>query len=145
MSDDVLLTVHLAATASMVGLIWFVQLVHYPLFAVVGAEGFAAYERDHQRRTAWVVGPLMGVEVVSALALVAAGVPGVGRTLPVIAVVVLGVVHVSTIGLQVPAHGRLSSGFDAAVARRLVRSNWIRTVGWSLRGVLAAVMVVRAR
>ncbi len=35
----VLLTSHLLATSAMVGLIWFVQVVHYPLFAVVGSAG----------------------------------------------------------------------------------------------------------
>jgi hypothetical protein len=37
--------------------------------------------------------------------------------------------------LQVPLHQKLSSGFDAAVHRRLVATNWWRTVGWTLRGV----------
>ena len=51
MSDGeaVLLVVHLAATAAMCGLIWFVQVVHYPLFAGVGDDGFTAYEQRHQR------------------------------------------------------------------------------------------------
>lgn len=31
-----LLLVHAAATWAMVGLVWFVQVVHYPLFAQVG-------------------------------------------------------------------------------------------------------------
>ena len=47
----VLLSLHLAATAAMTGLIWFVQVVHYPLFAAVGADQFVAYEVAHQRRT----------------------------------------------------------------------------------------------
>lgn len=46
-----LLTTHLFATAAMVGLIWFVQVVHYPLFASVGADGFTDYETAHRRRT----------------------------------------------------------------------------------------------
>ena len=54
-----MLTVHLAATAAMVGLLWFVQLVYYPLFALVGPDGFVEYEHSHQQRTSYVVGPLM--------------------------------------------------------------------------------------
>lgn len=144
MSDELLVTAHLLATAAMGGLIWFVQLVHYPLFGAVGADGFAHYEAAHQRRTSWVVGPLMGLELVTAVGLVLRDVPGLGRGLPIVALAVLGLVHLSTISLQVPAHGRLSNGFDAHVARRLVVTNWIRTVGWSARTVLAALMVVRA-
>ncbi len=51
---------HLLATALLPGLIWFVQVVHYPLFAAVGQEGFHAYERQHQRLKAFVVAPLCG-------------------------------------------------------------------------------------
>jgi hypothetical protein len=36
----------------------------------------------------------------------------------------------------VPAHGRLAEGFDAGVHARLVATNWIRTMAWTLRGAL---------
>ncbi|MCK6525129.1 hypothetical protein L6R49_27300, partial [Myxococcota bacterium] len=36
MSSTLLLLIHAAATWFMVGLIWFVQIVHYPLFSAVG-------------------------------------------------------------------------------------------------------------
>ena len=63
------------------------------------------------------------------------------RTLPLIAGLVLAGVHLSTITLQVPAHGRLEHGWDPVVANRLVRTNWIRTIGWTIRGVLALFMI----
>ncbi len=56
------LLVHIAATLFMTGLIWFVQIVHYPLFSSVGADGFVAYEAAHTARTTWVVGPPMLLE-----------------------------------------------------------------------------------
>jgi hypothetical protein len=56
----------------------------------------------------------------------------------------LALIHGSTVFVQVPAHGRLTGGFDLAVVRRLVRTNWIRTVGWTARTVAAASMVVVA-
>ena len=36
-----------AATLFMTGLIWFVQVVHYPLFAFVSGPGAAAYAARH--------------------------------------------------------------------------------------------------
>lgn len=144
-ADTLLLSAHLAATAAMVGLIWFVQVVHYPLFAAVGTEGFAEYEARHARLTSFVVGPFMAVEGVSALLLFVAPPEGLGRALPAVGLVVLAVVLGSTVLLQVPAHGRLAHGYDPAVARRLVRTNWIRTVGWTVRGVVAVLMVITAK
>ena len=37
------LLANLSATLFMVSVIWFVQMVHYPLFARVGQEKFALY------------------------------------------------------------------------------------------------------
>lgn len=142
--DATLLVLHLAATAAMVGLIWFVQVVHYPLFAAVGDEVFVAYENAHTRLTAFVVGPFMAVEGALAIWLAVSPPPGVDRWLAIVALGVLGIVQLSTVALQVPEHSALSTAHDRHRIRRLVLTNWVRTVGWSIRGVLAAVMLVSA-
>lgn len=128
-------------TLPLVGLIWTVQVVHYPLFAGVGGEGFAAYERNHANRITFVVAPLMLAELVVSGWLawrVPAGVPtwwcyvGAGLTAAIWA---------STYFLSVPLHARLAAGFDAAAHARLVATNWPRTVLWTLRGLLALAML----
>lgn len=146
MSDDValLLAVHLAATAAMLGVIWFVQIVHYPLFAAVGGEGFADYEARHVRRTGWVVVPLMAVESLAALALPFLARDEVGLALPLIGLALLLAIHACTAFLAVPAHRRLGRGFDAATHRRLVATNRLRTAGWTARTGIAVAMVVVA-
>lgn len=128
----VLLT-HAAATWFMVGLIWFVQVVHYPLFDGVGEQGWAEYGRRHQRLTTLVVGPVMLVELVTSLLLLAMR-PG---ELTIAGAVLLGLVWASTFFVQVPLHGRLERGHDPDIVRRLVATNWARTVLWTARGVLA--------
>jgi len=143
-SDVALLSLHLAATAAMFGLIWFVQVVHYPLFAAVGRDGFVSYEAAHRRRTAFVVGPLMAAEGLTAGLLVIAPPAGVGLALPAAGLVLLGVIHTSTVWLQVPRHAELNEGYDDATLRRLVLSNWVRTVGWSVRCAIAVAMLLVA-
>jgi hypothetical protein len=56
------LLAHLAATLFMVGVIWFVQVIHYPLFSRVGPEKFSVYSEAHSRLTTYVVGSPMLVE-----------------------------------------------------------------------------------
>jgi hypothetical protein len=143
-TSTLLLALHLSVTAAMAGLIWFVQVVHYPLFSLVGRDEFVRYERDHQTLTSWVVGPLIPAEVVLAAWLLIAPPGDLGRLLPSIGIALLAMIHTSTVALQVPMHRSLSDGFDADAARRLVRTNWVRTAGWSARGLLATVMVVVA-
>ena len=137
---ELLLLVHAAATLSMVGLIWFVQVVHYPLFGKVGGSGFREYELAHQHRTTLVVAPLMLVEALTAGLLIWLR----PAFLPAAAVLwgggLVAFLWLSTFFWQVPAHERLAKSFDSATHRSLVRSNWVRTAAWTVRGLLAVWM-----
>ncbi|QDU18516.1 hypothetical protein [Urbifossiella limnaea] len=135
---------HLAATLFLVGLIWFVQVVHYPLMARVGRAEFVAYEQAHARRTTWVVAPPMLVELGTGIALLWVRPAGVSLAAALAGVALLAVVWGSTRFVQVPCHERLSRAFDPGVHRRLVSTNWVRTAAWSLRGILAVWMVTQS-
>ncbi|MGB0715278.1 MAG: hypothetical protein ACPGXK_05330 [Phycisphaerae bacterium] len=133
---EFVLDLHVLATLCMVGLIWFVQVVHYPLMAKVGADGYAAYQTSHMSRTTIVVAPLMLLEAATACFLLV--MPGMqGRWLPIIGMILLLVIWLSTALLQVPCHQRLEKDFDSAIVDRLVLSNWIRTLAWTVRGGIA--------
>lgn len=141
MTGEFLLLLHAAATLPMVGLIWFVQVVHYPLFGQVGAERFTRYEQDHQRRTTRVVAPLMLVEAATAALLVAFTPAGVSSLLPITGLALVVMLWLSTFLWQVPLHTRLQSAFQPSAHTWLVRSNWLRTFGWTARGVLVCWML----
>jgi hypothetical protein len=136
---ELTLLLHTATTLAMTGIIWFVQVVHYPLFASTGAESFSSYEIRHAKRTGWVVGPLMCLEAASALALTWIA----PRSMVVwTGLALLVIIWLSTFLLQVPLHRRLSRGFDGTSHRALVRGNWIRTVAWTARSVASLWMVI---
>ena len=129
------------ATAVMVGVIWFVQIVHYPLLAQFGSTQSVAVAEQHQQRTGYVVGLPMLVEGVSTLWLLARRPDGVAALLPWANAVLLAVALGSTVLLSVPLHARMAEAPDASIGRRLVLSNWPRTVAWTARGVICAVML----
>ena len=136
-----LLLAHVAATLIMFGVILVVQVVHYPLFAGVGAAGFVAYEAAHTRLMSYVVVLPMLVELATAGALVWLRPLGIPAWQLWLGLALVGVIWLSTALLQVPAHRALGAGFDAAVHHRLVVTNWIRTVAWGLRAVLVLAML----
>ena len=138
-----LLIAHAAATLWMTGLIWFVQVVHYPLFALVGSTGFAAYESAHATRTTLVVGPPMLVELATTVFLLSLAEETVPRSAAWVGAALLALIWVSTALLQVPQHNILAAGFDRPAYQMLVTSNWLRTAAWSLRGVLALWLIWR--
>jgi uncharacterized membrane protein len=127
---------HLAATFIMVGVIWTIQLVHYPLMDRVASEKFVEFEADHQSRISFIVLPTMLVEAALAIWLTLRPPVGISSGVMLICGLLLAGVWLSTFFLQVPMHNRLSKGFDAEAHRFLVHSNWLRTVLWSARGGL---------
>ena len=132
--------IHMAATWAMVGFAWTIQILQYPLMAAVPAEVFPEFEAHHQRRVVAVLAIFAPLELVMA-AVVFLAVPEVPGWLSLSSGLVLAVIWVSTGLFYAPIHGRLGSGFDRALHQRLVTTNWLRTIGWTARGVAAASMV----
>ena len=128
--------VHLFSTLFMVGVIWFAQVVHYPLLGRVGKEGFVEYEKENTRRTGWVVIPVMAVELMTALLLLWRSPEGFLPWHARLNAGLLGLIWISTFTLQGPYHTRLVKTFDPAVWRSLVNTNWVRTAAWTARGIL---------
>jgi len=132
---------HTLATIYMTGLIWFVQVVHYPLKAFVGSPHFSAYHEAHKNRTAWVVGPPMLIEAGSALWLTIDPPGGAGRFYPIVGLTLLALIWISTARFSIRYHNILSHGFDASSHQLLVRTNWIRTILWTIRSFLALFLL----
>lgn len=131
---------HVASTLFMLGVIWLVQFVHYPLFAHVGNKEFPSYERRHTRLITLIVAPLMLIEGTTAVFLLLLRPPSVAAWTLWAGAALLGATWLSTAMVQMPCHEVLSRGFDPMVHNRLVWSNWFRTAAWSLRGALVLWM-----
>jgi len=119
----------------MVGLIWFVQIVHYPLLAHLDAAGIA----EHQRLTGYVVAGPMTVEAATAALLLVARPDGVSLAQAALGAALVVVVWASTAFLQVPIHRALAGG--SGDVGRLVAGNWVRTVAWTGRAAVVAWML----
>lgn len=124
-----------ASCAILVGLIWTIQRVHYPLFARVPASHFGDFHRLHSRRIAQLVGPLMGLELITASWLLLH--PGeLPRALAIAQFVPVAAAWLVTGLVFVPLHGRLADGPTPDDLDRLVRQNWWRSFLWTGRLLL---------
>jgi hypothetical protein len=131
-----LLLIQVASTLYMTGVIWIVQVVHYPLFERVGESVFSNYEQRHTSSVTWVVAPPMLIEGASTALLLCFAPHGNSTWSLWVGFALLLVIWLSTAFVQVPCHQALANAFDAAVHRRLVSTNWIRTVAWTARSAL---------
>ena len=129
------------ATWAMVGVIWIVQLVHYPLLALVGTDRSVDVAVRHQRAISFVVGPPMAVEGVTSLVLLVSRPDSVPLWMPWAGAVSLGIALLCTVLLSVPRHARMAAAPDAEVGAELVRTNWPRTIAWSAHGIICLAML----
>ena len=141
---DGILLGHAAAIWFLAGLSWTVQLVNYPLMAVVGPERFPAYEAGHAPRMAVAVGPAWAVEGVTTAWLLLAPPAGAPAWLVWAGAVCAAIPVAVTLAVSVPTHARLAGGFDATVHGRLLRTHTLRTAGWTAHGVVAMALLALA-
>ncbi len=136
-----ILLLNVASTLFMVGLIWMVQVVHYPLFNDVGDAQYVRYQQRHQTNISYIVAPVMLVELVTAVMLAWYPIGSVSKLLVYSGIGLVVLLWTSTALLQMPCHAKLAKGFDRAIYQRLVRSNWIRTIGWTARAAVVMWML----
>lgn len=130
--NPLLLSLLFFCTAYMTGVIWFVQLIKYPMLGPVTDPDFATHHQEYTRRMGWVVGPVMILEMALQVVWMVQA-PGLaaysGGSL-------LSLIWISTFALQVPLHERLAREYQPRWHRQLVHTNWIRTLAWTLRSAL---------
>ncbi|TWU26226.1 hypothetical protein Pla52o_00790 [Novipirellula galeiformis] len=119
--------------AGLCVLIWLVQVIIYPSFEFCDVKQFKYWHSRYTQRISWFVVPLMFCQLgvhgwlivhnLNALSLFAAS--------------LIATAWIATFVLSVPCHHRLQrSGYDVATIRRLVKTNWLRTVAWTTVFVL---------
>ncbi len=132
---------HLGTTLYLVGLIWIVQSLVYPSMGLVGANGYAAYHNLHTSRITPVVAPAMIIELATAIYFAYAPLENIDYRYFWGGLALVLIIWASTFFVQVPLHEKLAVSFDADVQNRLVWTNWIRTIAWTLRGILVLWMI----
>ena len=140
---NLILLANFVATCLMAGVIWFVQWVHYPLLAKVPVDRAVETAIDHQRRTGQVLAIPMAVEGFTTLGLLIIRPESVPIFWPWFGAVLLAVALGSTVFVSVPLHAKMATNPTADVGRRLVVTNWPRTIAWSLRAVACSVMILQ--
>jgi len=133
---------HCLCTMLMTGVIWVIQLVHYPLFLKVGESAFQTYHTLHTQYISYLVMPLMLTELLTAIYFVYQ--PPIFLLFSwywYTGLFLLLVIWGATFFVQVPQHQLLNNGFDPDTCIRLVKGNWIRTVAWTIRTMLIGYFI----
>lgn len=135
--------IHAAATWWLVGLIWTIQIVHYPSFDLVEPTRYSEFQQKHSEMMGWLISVPWLVEGICVLAIFLLAPDRTTRVIATLGGILELVIIAVTITKSVPAHEALSNGFVQQAHEDLVSTNWWRTIGWTLRGGLALVLIFR--
>jgi hypothetical protein len=138
MDPTALLLINTLATWFMLGLVVFVQGVHYPLFSYLSKAEISHYMAQHRERTTWVVALPMLLEAITTLLLLYYPPAGVtGAWLLWGAGLLMGIWLLTAL-TSIPSHNRLSRSFNRQAHQVLLWGNAGRALLWALRGGLMA-------
>lgn len=135
-----MLILHLIATSVMVGVIWVIQLVHYPSFHFVELKQYTTFQRFHMARISYVVIPAMLTELFT-LILIVISMDQID-TLVLASAVLLIFIWLMTAVFFSSVHQKLTLGYDQTVVDKLVKLNWGRTLLWTLRLLLISIYML---
>ena len=130
---------HLIFTSIMTGVIWVIQIVHYPSFHFIEKELYTAFQKFHMNKISIIVIPIMLAELITGMMLFLD--KSSKSPLLVISFVILVLIWLITGVFFSKAHNELMTGYQELVVNQLVAINWIRTLLWTLRLLLLTCFV----
>ena len=135
-----MLIIHLIATSVMVGVIWVIQLVHYPSFHFIELKQYTTFQRFHMSRISYMVIPAMLTELFT-LILIVISMDQID-TLVLASAILLIFIWLMTAVFFSGVHQKLTLGYDQTVVDKLVKLNWGRTLLWTLRLLLISIYML---
>ena len=127
--------IHLISTSLMVGIIWVIQVVHYPSFHFIGNSRYISFQKFHMERISYIVIPIMLVESISGFLLIYYEL----NPILLISMVLLLSIWMLTVFFFALVHQKLVSGYQVGMVAKLVKINWVRTLLWTLRLLLLII------
>lgn len=115
----------------MTGLIWLVQIVHYPSFSYIDENDYIQFQLFHMKNISYVVMPVMLTELFSLLILSYMNL----TTNFIVCLSLLALIWLNTFFWNVPLHQKLTQKKDTDAIKWLVISNWPRTILWTIKSV----------
>ena len=131
--------IQIVSSIFMTSIIWFVQIVHYPLFLSVPGTSRTEFSKKHQKKISILVVPGMIIEITTLLLL---GKHYIKDPLWCLSLLVLITIWLSTFLIQVPLHKKLLLETKDETIIKLIGSNWIRTILWTCKSIIIIILLI---
>lgn len=132
-----MITLNLIISSMLATLIWVIQVVHYPSFRFVDESRFSSFHSFHSKSISYLVMPLMILELIVTATLVF---KSPANLFILTSSLMLAFIWLSTFLLSVPCHNLLRQKHDPKIIEKLIKTNWIRTILWTTKMILAVYL-----
>ena len=140
--NNIVFMFHFISTSIMVGVIWIIQLVHYPTFLFIDKQKYFNFQKFHMSKVSYIVMPAMTVELFSGIYILLYSENLIENNLFLLAFSFLVLNWVITGLVFVKIHNSLLIEYNMQTILLLVKLNWIRTTLWSLRLIFLTVILL---
>lgn len=134
-----MILIHFSLTLFMTGLIWIIQVVHYPSMRFLDVKLWEEAHEQHVKYISMIVVPIMILELLTAVYVLYHS----AMFLYWVNFVLLIIIWLSTFLLQIPRHKRLLKDYNLKYLNHLIKWNWIRTISWTARAALLFFILVK--
>ncbi len=128
--------IHCIATFIMVGVIWVIQLVHYPSFYYIDKKKYQSFQKFHMNNISYIVMPTMLVELCTGFILILYFNNLYGNFTFYLSIFLLFCIWLITGIIFTKLHNKLLEGYDELIIKKMIEWNWSRTLFWTFRFVL---------
>lgn len=129
---------HAIAVLLLTGIIWTIQLVHYPGFPDIEKRRWPDYHKRHKRHMPFIVLPPMLAEIGTSGWLVWTDLNALHAAFLALALFT----WVITALLFIPLHQRITFRPTERNLARLTGLNWLRTLAWTASSVLSVISIM---
>ncbi len=133
--------IHCIATFIMVGVIWVIQLVHYPSFYFIEKKKYQSFQKFHMRNISYIVMPMMIIELFTGFILIVNFNNFKGYYNFNISLFFLLCTWAITGIIFTKLHNELLKGYDKLIIKKIIKWNWIRTIFWTFRLFLLSYII----
>lgn len=129
LNQNQLIFIQWGCSSYMLAIIWLIQLIHYPSFLHINENEFKDFHAKHTQIMGFLVGPVMVLELIISCMQLSTGVNASSISLLIIVLCL----WFFTFFVSVPIHNKLSGGFQKTLIQKLILTNWLRTLLWTIK------------
>ena len=133
--------IHLCVTWAMIGAVWFVQFVHYPVYRFLQKKDFYTFQKHHIKQTKALAIPVMVVEAITGILLLWGWGGSALWAYAWINFFLLILIWVSSFHFCMKCHNQLSHEYSPHLILRLLHIHQVRTCFWTARGLLLFLVI----